>query len=106
MNDYKNARKYKIYSITSLAVGISVLVLYILFNTNDRFLEWVSNSMFLLALFAIGAALMAGIILGKKGTSSSLKSVAIAGIGICSAFLIYWLLLTGWFILSIFWSHI
>jgi hypothetical protein len=102
----QNARKYKIYSIISLALGISVLILSILFNTNDRFLDWVGNSYFLYALFAVGGALLAGIISGKKGLDSSLSGVALAGVVLCLILFVYWFLLTGWFILSIFWSRI
>jgi hypothetical protein len=108
MNDSnsRNSRKYQIYSSISLAIGVSTVALFFQFVTKGRFIKWYVNDFFPYALFIVGVALIAGIVLGKKGMNSPLKGVAIAGIGICSAFLIYWLLLTVDYILTLFWSHI
>jgi hypothetical protein len=106
MNDSNKNRKYQIYSIISLAIGVLTIALFSQFVTKGRFIKWYVNDFFPYALFIVGGALIAGIILGKKGTSSPFKGIAIAGIGICSAFLIYWFLLSVDYILTLFWSRI
>jgi hypothetical protein len=98
MNDLnsKNNRKNKIASISSLAVGISGLVLLILFFGNEHFfLIWVVSEVFPYALFLSGAVLIVGIILGKEGMNSSFLGISIAGRVICTLCFIIWCLVTG-----------
>jgi hypothetical protein len=108
MNDLnsKNNRKNKIASIVSLAVGISGLVLIVLFYSIEHlFLTWIVSEVFPYTLLLLGAVLIFGIISGKEGEKSTLEGVAIAGRVICTICLIIWVLFSGFLILSIFWSR-
>lgn len=98
MNDSTDARKYKMYSIISLALGISGLAFFII-HYFIYSLYWGGYVLFQFMLLSMGAMLIAGIILGIKGKRSIFSGVAIAGILLCTISIVFWLLLVGWYIL-------
>lgn len=107
MNDSNShySRKNRVASVISLTVGLSALVLLIVFFRIDQFFTtWIGSKGFPYALLIVGVSLIAGIISGKKGLDSSISGIAQAGVVICTICFIIWCLFTGFLILSLCWQ--